>query len=115
LVEFAFTTLRVERLHARITSRNRRAQAAVRRLGAWPEFTLPDTSPIGVARDPQVMWTLRDHDWRNLPRQPRVASENVRQRIRNAVHRAQRALLLGEAPNTVEPYPLFLFDRRRKD
>ena len=115
LVQFAFTTLGVERLHASITSRNRRAQAAVRRLGAWPEATLPDTSPIGVSRDPQVMWTLRDHDWRNLTPQPRFSSENVRQRIRNAVHRAQSELLLSEVPNTVEPYPLFLFDRRRKD
>jgi ribosomal-protein-alanine N-acetyltransferase len=115
VVEFAFTTLGVDRLQARITSRNRRAQAAVRRLGAWPESTLPDTSPVGVSRDPQVMWTLRDHDWRNLPRQPRFPADNVRQRIRNAVHRAQSELLLSETPDTVEPYPLFLFDRRRND
>jgi ribosomal-protein-alanine N-acetyltransferase len=115
LVEFAFTTLRVEQLRARITARNRRAQAAVRRLGAWPESTLADASPTGLPRDPQVVWTLRDQDRRNLPQQPRLSPDHVRQRVRNAVHRAQSELLLSETPMTVEPYPLFLFDRRRKD
>src|SRR5687767_14408261 len=33
LVEFAFTTLRVERLEARIAQRNQRAHAAVQKLG----------------------------------------------------------------------------------
>src|SRR5215475_4627238 len=42
LVEFAFATLQLERLEARIASRNRRAQAAMQKLGARFEATLPD-------------------------------------------------------------------------
>jgi len=115
LVDFAFTAMRIERLHARITSRNRRAQAAVRKLGAWPEATLPDTSPTGLARDPQVLWTLREDDWRRRTRDSRLLPEDVRQRIRDAVHMAQNELRRSETPATVEPYPLFLFDRRRQE
>ena len=115
LLDFAFATMHIERLHARITSRNRRAQAAVRRLGAWPETTVADTSPTGLPRDPQVVWTLREHDWHNLARAPRPALANVRQRLSDAVHAAESELRRSPLPETVEPYPLFLFDRRRKE
>src|SRR5690349_23383671 len=60
LVEFAFTTMRVDRLDARIALRNRRAHAAVQRLGARPGETLASTSPTGIARDPELVWTLRE-------------------------------------------------------
>jgi ribosomal-protein-alanine N-acetyltransferase len=49
LMEFAFTTLRVERLEARIALRNRRAHAAVQKLGARFEGTLAASSPQGSA------------------------------------------------------------------
>jgi RimJ/RimL family protein N-acetyltransferase len=113
LIAFAFTTMRIERLHARITSRNRRAQAAVRRLGAQPESTHPDTSPTGRSRDPQVVWTLREQEWRNAAPGPRLEADTARQRIRDAIHTVQSELRAAETPPTVEPYPLFLFDRRR--
>src|SRR5690348_13802692 len=45
LVDFAFTTMRVDRLEARIALRNRRAHAAVQKLGARFESTLATTSP----------------------------------------------------------------------
>ena len=32
-----------------------------------------------------------------------------------AVEAAERELRRNEAPETVEPYPLFLFDRRRRE
>jgi ribosomal-protein-alanine N-acetyltransferase len=113
LIEFAFTTLRIERLHARITSRNHRAQAAVRRLGASPETARPDTPPTGLPRDPQVVWTLHEQDWRKVAPRPRLSPETARQRIHAAIQTAQHELRRGETPDTVEPYPLFLFDRRR--
>ena len=65
LVEFAFTTMHVERLEARIALRNRRAHAAVQKLGARFETTLGGSSPQGIPRDPESVWTLREHDWRN--------------------------------------------------
>ena len=115
LMEFAFTTLRVTRLEARIALRNRRAHAAMQKLGARFESMLPGSSPTGIPRDPETVWTLREHDWRNRAHDPRVSAEDARQRIRTAVEAAESELRRGEVPETVEPYPLFLFDRRRRE
>jgi RimJ/RimL family protein N-acetyltransferase len=114
-VEHAFTTMGVERLEARIAQRNRRAQAAVRKLGAHADATLPDTSQTGIPRDPEMVWSLRENDWRNRPPDPRASSADAGERVRQAVEAAQRELRRSELPESVEPYPLFLFDRRRKD
>lgn len=115
LVEFAFTNMHVRRLEARIALRNRRAHAAVQKLGARFESTLPSSSPMGIPRDPESVWILREHDWRNQPRHPRVPATDARERIRTAVEAAESDLRRSEAPETVEPYPLFLFDRRRRE
>ena len=115
LMEFAFTTMHVERIEARIALRNRRAQAAVQKLGARFETTLAGASPQGIPRDPESVWTLREHDWRNRPRDPHVPAQDAAQRIRMAVEAAESELRRSEAPEAVEPYPLFLFDRRRRE
>ena len=114
LVEFAFTTLRVTGLEARIALRNRRAQAAMQKLGARFVSTLADSSPIGIPRDPESVWALGEHDWRNRARHPRASTDEARRRIRTAIEAAEMELRRSEAPETVEPYPLFLFDRRRR-
>jgi ribosomal-protein-alanine N-acetyltransferase len=115
VAEFAFTTMGVERLEARIALRNRRAQAAVQKLGARFESTLPSTSPLGIPRDPESVWILREPDWRNRSPDPRASTRNAAERIRIAVEAAEIELRQGEPPETVEPYPLFLFDRRRRE
>jgi len=115
LVEFAFTAMRVERLEARIALRNRRAHAAVQKLGARFETTLAEASPQGIPRDPESVWTLREPDWRNRARNPRQSAADVAKRIRTAVHAAESELRRSDAADTVEPYPLFLFDRRRRE
>jgi ribosomal-protein-alanine N-acetyltransferase len=115
LVEFAFTTVRVERLEARIALRNRRAHAAVQKLGARPESTLASASEQGIPRDPELVWTLRESEWRNSAYDPRVSADDARQRIQKAVAAAQSVLQRSESPETVDPYPLFLFDRRRRE
>jgi ribosomal-protein-alanine N-acetyltransferase len=115
LVEFAFTTMQVERLEARIALRNGRAHAAVRRLGARPESTLASSSQTGILRDPELVWTLREDDWRSRASDPGVAGDDAHQRVRKAVEAAQRELGQSESPEVVEPYPLFLFDRRRRE
>jgi ribosomal-protein-alanine N-acetyltransferase len=114
--EFSFTALQLGRLEARIALRNQRAQAAVRRLGARHETTIESTSPDGVPRDPEMVWMLSERDWRKAqPAQSRESAADVRERIRNAVEAAQGELRRSESPETVEPYPLFLFDRRRRN
>ena len=115
LVEFAFTTMHVERLAARIALRNRRAHAAVQKLGARFETTLAASSPVGIPRDPESVWTLRQHDWENRVRDPRVSAHDAPQRLRTAVAAAESQLRRTDAPETAEPYPLFLFDRRRRE
>jgi len=115
LVEFAFTTMHVDRLEARIARRNGRASAAVQKLGARFESALASSSETGIPRDPELVWTLREHDWRNRTRDPRVFARNASQRIRKAVEAAESELRRSESPETVEPYPLFLFDRRRRE
>ena len=115
LVEFAFTTMHVKRLEARVALRNRRAHAAVQKLGARFEATLAASSPQGILRDPECVWSLQEHDWRNRARDPRVPAHDAGHRIRAAVEAAESELQRREAPETVEPYPLFLFDRRRRE
>jgi ribosomal-protein-alanine N-acetyltransferase len=115
VVEYAFTTMHVERLEARIALRNRRAHAAVQKLGARFETTIPGSSPLGVPRDPESVWILREHDWRNRVRDPGVSAHDAAERIRTSVEAAESELRRSHAPQTVEPYPLFLFDRRRRE
>ena len=115
LVEFAFHTMHVNRLEARIALRNRRAHVAVRKLGARFESTLAASSPKGIARDPESVWTLCENDWRNQMRDPRLSADETRQRIQKAIEAAESELRQSEAPAAVEPYPLFLFDGRRRE
>ena len=115
LLEFAFTTMHVERLDARIALRNQRAHAAIQKLGARFESTLTESSPIGIARDPESVWSLKEDDWRNRADDPRLTAEGAAERLRTAVDAAENELRRSEAPETVEPYPLFLFDRRRRE
>ena len=116
LVDFAFRTMHVERLTARIALRNGRAQAAVQKLGARFESTIEEASPQGIPRDPEAVFTLRQSEWRDDGvRAPRVSAPHAAERIRAAVEAAEGQLRRSDAPDTVEPYPLFLFDRRRRE
>jgi ribosomal-protein-alanine N-acetyltransferase len=115
LMEFAFKTMHVNRLEARIALRNRRAHAAVQKLGSRFESTLAASSQEGIPRDPESVWTLYEHDWRNRTPDPHGSAHDSRQRLRTAVEAAEGELRKSESPHTVEPYPLFLFDRRRRE
>jgi [ribosomal protein S5]-alanine N-acetyltransferase len=115
LVDFVFTTMHVERLEARIALRNRRAHAAVQKLGARFESTREESSPQGIPRDPESVWILREPEWRNRVRASLGSDPTAAERIRTAIEAAESQLRRSEAPETVEPYPLFLFDRRRRE
>jgi [ribosomal protein S5]-alanine N-acetyltransferase len=115
VLDFAFTTLHVEHLEARIALRNRRAHAAVQKLGARFQSTRAVSSPPGFPRDPESVWTLREPEWRNRPRDPRMSAHDAARRIRTAIEAAESELRRIDATEAVEPYPLFLFDRRRRE
>ncbi|HEX8028515.1 MAG TPA: GNAT family N-acetyltransferase [Vicinamibacterales bacterium] len=112
LMEFAFTNMNVQRLEARIALKNKRAQAAVQKLGARFDSTLEESSPQGIPRDPEAVWIVREDDWRARAR--RLSADDAVERVRIAVEAAESELRRSEAPEAVEPYPLFLFDRRRR-
>ena len=114
LADFAFNTMRIKRLEARIALRNRRAHVAVQKLGARFESPVETSSDTGIPRDPELMWTLSEHDWGNRTRDSRVLAGEAKQRIGRAVEAAESELRQSDAPDTVEPYPLFMFDRRRR-
>jgi hypothetical protein len=115
LVEFAFTTMHVTRLEARVALRNQRAHAAVQKLGARFASTRTSSSPQGIPRDPESVWSLRESDWRSRARDAREPAHDAGLRIRAAIEAAESELRRSEPPETVEPYPLFLFDRRRRE
>ena len=57
---------------------------------------------------------MSEDDWRKREGATSpVAADELRERLRQAVESAQAELRRSEAPEAVEPYPLFLFDRRR--
>jgi [ribosomal protein S5]-alanine N-acetyltransferase len=114
LIDFAFSTLGVERLEARIAERNARAQAAMQKCGAQFDGTLHSTSPQGDRRAPETVWVLRQQNWRKRAPDPRVSAEDA-QRIRTAIQAAESAVRQSDSPELVEPYPLFMFDRRRRE
>jgi ribosomal-protein-alanine N-acetyltransferase len=111
--DFAFTTMGVERLEARIAGRNLRAQAAMRKCGAL-DGTPPSSTPDN-RRAPESVWVLRHHEWRRPARDPRVSPRDAAERIRSAIEAAESALRQSHSPELVEPYPLFMFDRRRRE
>lgn len=91
LIDFAFSTLGVERLEARTALRNARAQAALQKFGAQFDGTLPSVSPQGNRRAPELVWVLRHQDWRQKARDPRVSAQHAAQRIRTAIQAAESA------------------------
>ena len=115
LIDFVFTTLGVERLEARIALRSVRAHAAVQKIGARFDGTLPSSAPEGNRRAPESVWIVRQDEWRKMANDPRVPAPDAAQRIQMAMQAAGSALLHSNPPEVVEPYPLFLFDRRRRE
>jgi ribosomal-protein-alanine N-acetyltransferase len=114
LAECAFTTMHIDRLEARIALRNRRAQSAMQKLGARFDTILESDAPKGITRDPEAVWVLSPGDWANRTRDQH-APPDAAERLRAAIEAAEGDLMRSEFPVGVEPYPLFLFDRRRRE
>ena len=116
LLEFAFSTLSVNRLEARIAMRNARAHAAAQKLGARAEATIATPSRNGFQRDAQLLWGLNEEDWRNrAPHGRRVSAVEAAAQVRQAIDASARSVRSNKLPPTAEPYPFFLFDRRQRE
>jgi len=113
VAEFAFTTLNVNRIEARATECNARGQAALQKLGARPEASLSRAFRKENRCDTQLLWTLREEDWRQRPllQQQRVSAAEASEQIRRAVEQT-RSLLAGlprqEPPACTREHPFFI-------
>ncbi len=64
-LDFAFTTLGVRRLEARVAARNARGNGAVQKLGAVAEGLLRSSLLVADGtRHDQVLWAWLEEDWR---------------------------------------------------
>ena len=65
LLDFAFTTLGVQRLEARVAARNARGNRAVAKLGGVAEGLLRSSLVVADGtRHDQVLWSWLSQDWR---------------------------------------------------
>jgi [ribosomal protein S5]-alanine N-acetyltransferase len=71
LLTFAFGTLGVQRLEARVMAVNGRANAVLRRLGATEEGLLRRSFLLGGEYHDDVLWALLADDWHRRDRHPR--------------------------------------------
>src|SRR5262249_5430379 len=58
VLEFAFTTIGVRRLEARVAVGNARGNSVLRKLGATPEGHLRQCSPCGDRYEDHIMWAI---------------------------------------------------------
>ena len=63
VLDFAFSTLGVQRLEARACAENRRGNGALRKLGATPEGVLRRSFLWHGKYHDQVLWSILDTDW----------------------------------------------------
>jgi len=112
VAEFAFTTLNVNRIEARATDCNARGQAALQKLGARPEATLTRAFRKANRRDTQLLWTLREDDWRQRPLlQQRLTAADANEQISRAVEHTRRVLAelpRQEPPACTREHPFFI-------
>ena len=114
VAQFAFETLNVDRLEARAVSQNGRGQAALQKLGARPEARLSRAFRKGQRRDEQLLWTLREEDWRQralLGR--RLNAVEANEQIARAVEHTRRFMerqALRPTPSVPCEFPFFVTD-----
>lgn len=65
-LRFAFETVGVRRLEARVMARNTRGNAVLRRLGSTEEGHLRRSFLLGGEYHDDVLWAMLDSDWRAL-------------------------------------------------
>lgn len=114
---FAFTTIKVNRLEARAVGLNGRGNGALHKLGARPEANLARAFRKDGRAERQLLWSLREDEWRQRPLLPdRFSSTQANAQILQAIDDTARAMSQRPPhdPHAAAPaYPFFLTDPRR--
>ena len=110
VAEFAFATLRVERLEARVTPTNGRGIGVLLKLGATVEATLSRSLLRAGQYEEQLLWCLTKEAWdqRTLVR-PMFCAADAKARIADAVARTQQMLGMTKPPPSGSAPPLYPF------
>jgi ribosomal-protein-alanine N-acetyltransferase len=103
VAEYAFTTMHVNRLEARAVGGNGRGNGVLHKLGARPEANLARGFRKGGRAERQLLWSLREEDWRQRPLlQARFSATQANEQILQAIEETRRATT-QKAPG--EPAP----------
>src|SRR3954465_10854837 len=98
VAEFAFTTMHVNRLEARAVGGNGRGNGVLHKLGARPEANLARGFRKGGRAERQLLWSLREEDWRQRPLlHGRFSSTQANEQILRAIEETRRATPQGPA------------------
>jgi ribosomal-protein-alanine N-acetyltransferase len=114
VARFAFETLRVQRLEARVMPTNGRGNGVLQKLGATVEAVLSRSLSRAGRYEEQLFWSLTKEAWdqRTLVR-PMFCPSDAKARIADAVAGTQEALRHSKPQTSggVAPlYPFFLVD-----
>ena len=109
---FAFDTLKVNRLEARVVGGNGRGNGALHKLGAHPEANLAHAFRKDGRAEPQWLWSLREDDWRERPLvHDRFSSTEAMAQIVKAIDETTRVRSRSPRQDPPAPgpdYPYFL-------
>jgi RimJ/RimL family protein N-acetyltransferase len=90
--DFAFTTIGVNRLEARAVGGNGRGNGVLHKLGARPEANLARGFRKAGRAERQLLWSLREEDWRQRPLlHARFSSTQANEQILRAIEETRRA------------------------
>jgi [ribosomal protein S5]-alanine N-acetyltransferase len=110
VAEFAFTRIRVNRLEARAVGGNGRGNGVLHKLGAQPEANLARGFRKNGRAERQLLWSLREEDWRQRPLlHARFSSTQANAQIVRAIDETRRAAPPDPERHSTPPFADYSF------
>jgi ribosomal-protein-alanine N-acetyltransferase len=114
---FSFASLHVNRLEARAVSDNGRGNGVLQKLNARAEANLVRAFRKDGRQQPQLLWSLREEEWRQRPAvAQRFSSAHASRQIISAIAETTRLATGASAPAPrvlpATDYPFFITDHR---
>jgi ribosomal-protein-alanine N-acetyltransferase len=111
VLDFAFNTLKVHRLEARVVSENGRGNGALQKLGAITEAVLTHGLDRQGHFHEQLLWAMLADDWRarDAALRGRFDLAMAKARVREAITRTRPTAEAEVTPGAAaRPYPFYL-------